>query len=532
VTQRHRSTPPTSPARPRIAVVGAGIAGLAAAWELVAGNDRSDRFSPEVHLFEANGRIGGKLHAAEFTGRHVDVAADAFLARRPEATELCRQLGLADSLVPVGATGASIWARGRLRPMPDGLQLGVPTRWWPLARSGILSLTESAAMARDLVPPHPGSHSTMGDRSVGDIVGSRLGRPVVERLVDPLVGGINAGGVDALSAATVFPVLLAASHQPGSLMRRLGRVRNPKGITDDDAPTPVFWSLHGSTAMLADTLADELIRRGVTIHTNAPVASIERLHPSGPGRTSWAVTIGATASSGESAGHADSGGPLEMDGVVLTLPASGAAVLLAALAPEAAGLLNAIEYASVSVVTLSLPTGAIRAPLRGTGFLVPRTSTIDGRPSMITGCTYLARKWPHLARPGDELIRASVGRFGDIRHTGLGDDELTTSVLDELGVLLGLRGVPLDSLVTRWDRAFPQYDVGHLLRVSRIEQLVASLQGVGVAGAALRGVGIPACIGSGRAAAGRVMASLGEGTDPIPGIDPTEGTVLEGGPGR
>jgi len=509
--------------------VGAGIAGLAAAWELVAGDGRTDRFSPEVHLFEASERIGGKLRATEFAGRHVDVAADAFLARRPEATELCRELGLTDRLVPVGATGASIWARGRLRPMPEGLQLGVPTRWWALARSGILSPKESAAMARDLVPPHPGSDSAMGDRSVGDIVGSRLGRPVVERLVDPLVGGINAGGVDALSAATVFPALLAASHQPGSLMRRLGRVRNPQGIRDDGAPSPVFWSLRGSTAMLADTLADELNRRGVTIHTNARVASVERLDPSGSGRTPWAVTIGATVSSGDPAGPVDSVGSLEMDGVVLALPASEAAVLLAALAPEAAGLLHAIEYASVSVVTLSLPTGAIRAPLRGTGFLVPRTSTVDGRPTLITGCTYLARKWPHLARSGDELIRASVGRFGDIRHTALSDDELTTSVLDELGVLLGVRGAPLDSLVTRWDHAFPQYDVGHLLRVSRIEQLVAPLGGVAVAGAALRGVGIPACIGSGRAAAGRVVASLGEGADPIRG---TEGTVVEGGPGR
>ena len=194
--------------------------------------------------------------------------------------------------------------------------------------------------------------------------------------------------------------------------------------------------------------------------------------------------------------------------MVLATPAPRAGVLLAPHAPEAAGLLSAIDYASVAVVTLALPEGSIRSPLRGTGFLVPRTSVVAGRPALITGCTYLDRKWPRLARPGEELIRVSVGRFGDDRFTSLDDGALTSAALGELGTFIDIRGEPLETMVTRWPEAFPQYEVGHLIRVGRIEEDLAALPGVAVAGAALRGVGIPACIGSGRAAAGRVLASL------------------------
>ena len=478
-----------------VAVVGAGIAGLAAAWELVAGSVADGADPPVVHVFESGDRVGGKLASAEFAGRNVDLAADAFLSRRPEATELCEELGLSDELVPVGATGASLWARDRLSAMPEGLNLGVPTRWWPLARSGILGPAESLSVARDLVVPHRATSDIGGDRSVGDIVGERLGRPVVDRLVDPLIGGIHAGCVDDLTAAATFPLLIAASHQPGSFMRRMGRARmEPASGPRSEEGAPAFWSLAGSTASLAAHLAVALERRGVNIHTGAPVDAVGRGHTDNGGDSRWRVVVGADS--------------LPADGVVLAVPAGEAAVLLAPHAPEAAGLLSTIEYASVGVITLSIPTGAIRSPLYGTGFLAPRTSTVDGSPALITGCTYLGKKWPHLSRPGDQLLRASVGRFGDERHRDLDDEELGATVFGELATILDIAESPLATKVTRWDRAFPQYQVGHLVRVGRIEQSVSDLDGVGVAGAALRGVGIPACIGSGRAAARRVLASV------------------------
>ncbi|MGO8872367.1 MAG: protoporphyrinogen oxidase [Acidimicrobiales bacterium] len=495
--------------RPLVAVVGGGIAGLAAAWELtVAGGD--GRRAPEVQVFEADGRVGGKLCATEFAGRTVDLAADAFLARRPEATDLCDELGLTGSLVPVGASGASLWARGRLRPMPAGLNLGVPTRWWPLARSGILSPAESLRVARDLLPFHAGGTAVPGDRSVGDIVGSRLGRPVVERLADPLIGGINAGGVDDLSAAATFPLLIAADHQPGSLMRRLRTSPGRRAATSDGAAAaPLFWSLAGSTASLATELTRALAGRGVTVHTGVPVEAVERVATAGPDVPRWRLDLGGEGPRTASA-----------DGIVLALPAGPAAVLLAPIAPRAAGMLSTIEYASVAVVTMTFPPEAIRSPLRGTGFLVPRTGTIGGQPALVTGATYLGRKWPHLARPGDELVRVSVGRFGDVRPATMDDDEVVAVVVAELGALLEIGAPPQESLVTRWDDAFPQYGVGHLVRVGRIEQELTGVGGVAVAGAALRGVGIPACIGSGRAAARRVIEALDGGSRPSNGTTP------------
>ncbi len=496
----------TAPRRPVIAVVGGGIAGLSAAWELVTSSDMATGAGPPiVHVLEADNRVGGKLDSAEFAGRTVDLAADAFLARRPEATELCEQIGVSDELVPMGTTGTSILARGRLRPMPAALNLGVPTRWWPLARSGLLSPGESLRVIKDLVMPHLGAAALSGDRSVADIIGERLGRPVVERLVDPLIGGINAGGVDELSAAATFPALITASQRTGSLMRSLGRLPRPEGSG------PVFWSLRQGTASLVDRLAGRLVDPrsawDVSIHTGVSVNAITQASGDPSGGRTWSLTLGGSNAAGITG---DGDGVLAVDGIVLALPAQPASVLLAVHSPMAAGLLSAIDYASVSVATLAVPPDAINHRLDGTGFLVPRTSPIGGRPALMTGCTYLSRKWPHLASAGTELIRVSVGRYGDERHTRLDDDELTAATFGELAQVLDIRGGYSDSRVTRWPGAFPQYRVGHLVRVAEIEEAVAALPGMAVAGSAYRGVGIPACVGSGRSAARAVLASLGE----------------------
>lgn len=498
--------------RPVAVVVGGGIAGLSAAWELATA-DPADGVVPEVHLVEAEPRLGGALSSAEFVGRTVDLAADAFVARRPEATELCRELGLGEELVAPGVAGASVWARGRLRPLPDGLTLGVPTRWWPLARSGILGPLESLRVARDLVQPHPGARAVVGDQSVGAIVAARLGRPVVERLVDPLVGGIHAGQVDDMSAAATFPALLAASLQPGSLMRQLARMGRRDAAPAGAERPPVFWSLRSGTAGLVARLAAELDRRGVRLRPGVSLEALRRAAPgNGAGPGAWLLDLRA--------GRRET---LAADGVVLALPCDVAAVQLAAHAPEAAGVLSTVEHAAVALLTLAFPAGAIRGSRTGTGFLVPRSSTVDGSRPLITAATYLDRKWPHLARPGDELIRVSVGRFGDERHRSLDDDRLLEAVLGELTHLLGVRQRPLDWRVTRFDHAFPQYRVGHLIRIARVEREVGSLGGLELAGAAFRGVGIPACIGGGRAAGGRVLDFLRTGTTDRTPARPGEG---------
>ncbi len=493
------------------------MAGLSAAWELT--RTRVGRETPRVIVLEAGNRVGGKVRSTEFCGRTVDLAGDAFLARRPEATQLCDELGLTGALVAPGTSGASLWVRGRLRMMPAGVNLGVPTKAWPMVRSGILSPAGLLRAAVDLVAPHRGEPQATGDRSVGDIVGSRLGHQVVERLVDPLIGGIHAGGVADLSAEATFPPLLTADRRPGSLVRALRRGPSPGGLAPppDAAPAPVFWSLDGSAARLPAELASALAVQGVPVHTGVAVESLARRPVDDAGPT-WRLTLAGDADAVPgTAGSSDSVRHLDVDAVVLAVPAGQAAGLLAGHAPLASSLLGDVEHSSVTVVTLSMAAGSVRSPLVGTGFLVPRTSTIGGRPALITGCTYLSRKWPGLARTEDELIRLSVGRHGDTRPDSLDDDELTAAAVAELGAVLDIAGRPRASMVTRWDGAFPQYRVGHLARTATIELAVAALPGVAVAGATYRGVGIPAVIGSGRTAARTVLRSLDGAAPARPG---------------
>jgi len=498
----------TPAGRPTVAVIGAGIAGLAAAWELARASPGAGVPSPEVHVFERDLRPGGVLRSAPFGGRTLDLAADGFTSRRPEAVTLCEELGIGDELVPAAATGGSVLARGRLRPLPAGLVSGVPTRWWPLACSGVLGPLESLRVARDLVVPHPGTRQVTGDRSVGEIVADRLGRPVVERLVDPVMGGGHAGSVDSLSAAAVEPVLIAASHQPGSLMHRVGRTRRAREWTGTPAVRPSgSWSLAGGTTRLVDRLVERLRAGGVAVHTGTAVEALVRDgHPATGGRPQGGPRWRLVLAGPDEVGTGE--GTFTADAVVCALPATATATLLALHAPVAAGLLTTVEYASVSTVTVSVPVSAMRRPLSGAGFVVPQATTIDGRPALITGCTYLTHKWPHLAVADAELLRISVGRAGDLRPAVLDDDELAAAAFAQCAGVLSLTGPPSLAMVTRWDRGCPQYQVGHLVRVAEVDKAVAAVGGLAVAGAATRGVDIPACIGSGREAGRRVLRSL------------------------
>jgi oxygen-dependent protoporphyrinogen oxidase len=454
-------------------VVGGGISGLAAAWELTATPSQAD--PSEVVVLEASDRVGGMLRSDDLAGRVVDMGADGFLGRRPEAVELCREVGLGEKLVPIAARGASVWARGRLRVLPEGHAMGIPTRFWPTARSG--GIGGCMALARDALLPRPDVRGPIGDRAVGPLVARKLGRRVVDRLADPLIGGIHAGSVDDMSAAAVFPPLLAAAHRRGSLMRAL-RAETPG--PGPDGP-PLFWAIEGGMVALVDALAAALARRGVKLDVSSRVDGLER---SGDG---WTLT-----------GARD----IRADAVVLALAAPIAARLLQPHDEEAAALLASIDYASVTVVTFRAPEDCIPADLFGTGFLVPRHSAPKGRePWAVTACTYLDRKWPHLAREGEVLLRASLGRIDDARADEWTDAECAARAWEELGALMGLAGQPTGWAVVRHPQAFPQYRVHHLLRTAGVEAAVARHGGLAVAGSAYRGVGIPACIASGRAAA-------------------------------
>ncbi len=426
--------------RPEVAVVGGGITGLATAWFL---RDRA-----AVTVYEASGRVGGKIETTSLLGVPVEAGPDTFLARVPWAVDLCKALGLGDELVAPATGKAYVWTRGRLRPLPEGTVLGVPRRLGPLARAGIVSPWGLARAGLDLVLPRPPAGGA-DDRSVREVIGKRFGPEVVNRLVEPLLGGIHAGRADRLSLAAVAPQVAEAAGRSRSLL--LGLRSGPAAGNG-----PVFLGLRGGLQTLVDRLAKE-----VDVRLNTPVEPL--------------ADLGA-------------------DAVVLAVPAYAAARLVPA---EAARELEAIEYASVVTVTLAYAPDALPGPLDGSGFLVPR---VDGR--LITACTWTSSKWPQPGADGVVLLRASAGRIGDDRALRLDDEALVGRIHGELAEAMGLRAPPTGSLVSRWLRSFPQYDIGHVARVARIEALLPP--NVAVAGAAYRGVGIAACIHDAERAASAV----------------------------
>jgi len=448
----------------RVVVVGGGISGLAAALEA-----RALRPDAEVVVLEASGRLGGKVARSEVGGIQVDEGADSMLTRVPDGLALATAAGLHDELVHPAAGQASVWSRGRLRDLPAGTLLGLPTDLAALARSELLSARGLARVPLDLVLP---GSPVDEDVSVGDLVARRFGREVVDRLVDPLLGGVYAGRADLLSLRATLPQLVAAAGRHRSLLLAAREARAATPPTDG----PLFASLPGGLGRLPEQLA---LVSGADVRLRTTVRALDRTP------TGWRLTTGNAADPGR----------LDADAVVLAVPAGPAGRLLQGLAPAVD-----VDYASVAIVTLVLdgPT-----PGRGSGYLVP---AVEGRTTKAV--TFTSRKWAHLAGPR-AVVRASVGRYGEAEDLQREDADLVATVLAELAQAVG----PLPSLaasrVTRWGGGLPQYAVGHLDRVRRTREAVARHPGLAVAGAAYDGVGVPACARSGREAARTAVAQNG-----------------------
>jgi oxygen-dependent protoporphyrinogen oxidase len=454
-----------------VVVVGGGITGLVAARALVRGGATVTLVEPD--------RLGGKLQTTPFAGGALDEAADAFLARVPEGVELCRELGLDGDLVVPAARRAHVWSHGALRPLPSAQVLGVPTDLDELAASGIISPAGLARLEQDLAEPLVAPDQ---DVAIGALFRQRLGDEVVDRLIDPLVGGINAGDVDELSLAATVPQLDAAARSGASSLIDACRAQRAR-ITDPEAP--VFFAPRGGMGALATAVLDDSMARGLDVVTGRVVA-VER------DGSRWRVAFAG-------------GRALSCDGVVLATPADVAAGLLRPHAARSATLLAAIPYASVAMVSLAVDRSQLGRDLDGSGYLVPR---VEGR--TITACSWSSAKWSHLGDERTAWLRASVGRFGDDSALRLDDRSLLGRVLADLADTMAMHGAPSDVRVTRWERSFPQYRPGHLDRVAAIDaDLARQAPQLVVAGAALRGLGVPACIRQGTDAARRVMAALG-----------------------
>ncbi|HUS60983.1 MAG TPA: protoporphyrinogen oxidase [Acidimicrobiales bacterium] len=452
----------------QVVVVGGGISGLAAAWALTR-----SAAAPRVTLLEADDRFGGKIKTSAFAGALVEEGPDAFLARRPEAVDLCGEVGLGVDLVAPAVSSAMVWSRGRLRRLPEGQVLGVPSRLGPLLRSGILS--PAGAIRAAMEPVLPGRATSDADAAIGKVVRRRFGREVNERLTDPLLGGINAGRTLMLSADVVAPQVVAAARRERSLSRSLRR-----SLVRGSAPTPnepVFLAPKGGMGRLVDRLESRLRSAGVTIVASVNVDAIERHDDR------WTVLAR---------------GRVPADAVVLAVPSAAAADLLTRSSPDAARQLRDLRTASVALITLAFPRRSA-AHLTGTsGFLVPQ---IEGR--LITACTYTSSKWSSVDQEVDDvvIVRASVGRIDDERFAAMDDETLVEMVATDVRAMANITAHPVQWRVSRWPRSFPQFEVGHLDRVEDIEAAVArDAPGIALAGASYRGVGIPACIASARRA--------------------------------
>jgi protoporphyrinogen/coproporphyrinogen III oxidase len=455
----------------RVVVVGGGIAGLAAAYALVKGAPRGTR----VTVVDGAPRVGGKLRVSPVGGLLVDEGAETFLARAPEGVELVRAVGLGDQLVHPLTTKASVVVDGRVAPLPAGTVLGIPGDRAALRRSGVLSEEGLAAVAADRSEPAP-----LGDPSVGQYVGRRLGREVVDRLVDPLLGGVYAGRADGLSLRATVPQLAAALDAGGGKL-----VAAAKSVVDATPPDagPAFASLDGGLGLLPEAVARA---SGAEIRLRLPIRRVDRT-PTGFRLVGGPVPDPVT---------------MVADAVVVAVPAGKAAGLLADLAPWAAHELAAMEYASIGIVTLAYPAAALKG-LRGSGLLVAGT---EGR--QVKALTFSSVKWAHLAGHQVGVLRASVGRHQEARVLQRDDPDLVRLVAGQVTALTGVRGVPVAARVSRWGGALPQYAPGHLERVRRIRADVGRVPGLAVCGAAFEGVGVPACIRSGTAAAAQVLGHL------------------------
>ena len=449
-----------------VAIVGGGIAGLAAAWELGIRGLRA-------RVLEAGPRPGGVIRTERFDGWVIDEGPDALLAQKPAGIELCRELGLAERLVST-LTPRTAWVqhRGRLYPIAEGSFLGFPVRLGALVRSPLFSLAGKARMACEILVPR-GDGET--DESIAAFVRRRFGQEAVDRLAEPLLAGIHAGAAERLSMRALFPRLLEAEQRHGSVLRAaraLGGVPAPRGA---------FVSLPGGTGELVDVLHRALGHEAVALSTR--VTEIRRV-----------------------AGYVleTDHGAVAARAVLLAVPAWAAAGLLRGFDTTLAGLCDTVPYASTATVAFGFRRAQVRHSLAGSGYVVPRTER-----SPLLAATWVSSKWPGRAPEGSVLLRAFLGGARDPRRLDRDDGELVASAHAALAATLGIDGAPLFSRLARWTRQSPQHETGHLDRVATIETRLAAQPGLYLAGSGFRVAGIPDCIADARAQAARIAEFLG-----------------------
>jgi oxygen-dependent protoporphyrinogen oxidase len=451
-----------------VAIVGGGIAGLAAAFDL-------QNRGLTVRVLEASARVGGVIATERFDDWVIDGGPDSLLVQKPAAVTLCRELGIADRLVSTLTPRTAFVLRdGRLHAIAEGSFLGFPITFGALAGSRLFSLAGKVRMAGEVLLPR---RTVDEDESIGSFVSRRFGREAADYLADPLLAGIHAGDVDRLSIRALFPRLVDAERRSGSVIRAL------RALHIRPSPQGAFVSLPGGIGELVDTLSKALAPG--TVVTGARATSLERTS---------GYSIDSTA------------GRVQARSVVLAVPAYVAGSLMRPIDQSLADLCDEIPYASTATVAFGYRRDRVAHPLRGTGFVVPRTEGL----ALLAG-TWVSSKWPGRVPEGHVLLRGFLGGGRDPHRLDASDEELVDAAQRELTDLLGISGAPLFSRLYRWTRQSPQYEVGHLDRIVGIERRLLALPGLFVTGSGFKAIGIPDCISDGRATATRAadyVASL------------------------
>ena len=474
---------------PRVVIVGGGISGLSAAYYLDQ-LARARGVAVNCTLVESSTRWGGKVltetvpfdNAAPFV---VEAGPDAFITQKPWALELARELGLSERLIGINDRVTTLYVLHHGRPvvMPEGVLLLVPTRFWPFVSSRLFSLAGKLRMGLDLVIP---PRRDDGDETLAQFVRRRLGDEALDKIAEPLMSGIYNADAEAMSIMATFPRFRELERDYGSLIRGMLNARPPKhpASVGAPAPTPAFMSFRGGVQELTDALRARLTG------DLRPGTHVVELRPAAEGGYRLAT---------------DRGDVMHADAVLLTTPAYAAADLIRSMAPGVADVLGEIRYLGTGTVSLAFRTSDITRPLHGLGLVVPK-----GEDRPINAITISSTKFTHRAPEGTVLLRVFFGGTRSPASMEYDDARLLDVVRAELRDILGIEAAPMFQRVYRWPRANPQYDVGHLERVARIEAGLPS--GVYVTGGAYRGVGMPDCVYQARCAVERILDEIKQST--------------------
>jgi protoporphyrinogen/coproporphyrinogen III oxidase len=462
----------------RIAIIGGGIAGLSAAFYLEKA--RRSGAALQWTLFEKSDRLGGVIRTEQRDGFVLEAGADSFLAAKPEAARLCQELGIGSELISSNAGRKTyILVKGKLIPIPQGLEFMVPTRVWPMATTPLFSFKTKLRMASELFSS---ARKNAGDESVGDFVRRHFGQEMVDRVAEPLLSGVYGGDVESLSVRAVLPRFAEMEREHGSLVRATlkAKAQNRSKAPVGSKPQPLFSSLKNGMQQMVDALVAALPQSSIRMQQQD--ITVRQVNDD------WQV---------ESSGITE-----RFQVVLLAVPAPSAAALLRQFHPALIEGLARIQYTSSAAVALAYDSVALPP---GHGFLVPRSER-----RKIMACTFVHKKFSHRVPEGKSMLRCffSSARMPDLlAHS---DESLQQMARQELKNILGLTAEPIFARTFRWDRAMAQYETEHLERVAEMEKIIATMPGFHIIGNSFHGIGVPDCIKSARQAVEQITSAVSQ----------------------